>query len=181
MNWLKKDTSRNGLLLDDRCILEPKIREATERFLEKKGITLESCLAEIDEEAEDQTKLGLLIKLVVQITEWEGEKYISFVDYGWESDVGRFCEELVKKGIMFRQSTSSRKHSYRRYYLRTWTFDAKDIIINIVNKRMNVEGLSKEEWNLLSLLLLSPNLKLKYETIRSNLHDLTESELREVN
>lgn len=55
--------------------LEPKIREATERFLERRGITLESCLAEIDKEAEDQAKLVLLIKLAGQITEWEGEKY----------------------------------------------------------------------------------------------------------
>ena len=160
--------------------LEPKIRESTEKFLERRGITLESCIAEIDKEAEEQAKLVLLIKLAGQITEREGKKYLLFVDYDWESDVGRFCEELMKKRVMFRQSTSSRKHSYRTYYLRTWPFDAKDIIISIVNKRVNVEGLSKEEWNLLSLLLLSPNLKLKYETIRSNLHDLTESELREV-
>jgi len=158
---------------------ESKIREITEKFLTRRGITLESCMAEIDKEAEDQAKLVLLIKLAGQITEWEGEKYVLFVDYGWESDLGRFCEQLVKKGIMFRQSTSSRKHSYRKYYLRTWPFDVKDIIINIINKRMNVEDLSEEEWRLLSLLLLSPNLKLKYETIRSNLYDLTESELRE--
>ena len=160
--------------------LEPKIREVAEKFLRRKGITLESCMAEIDKEAEDQAKLVLLIKLAGQITEWEGEKYIAFIDYGWEGDLGRFCEELVKKRVMFRQSTSSRKHAYRRYYLRIWPFDAKDIIISIVNKRMNVEGLSKEEWDLLSLLLLSPNLKLKYETIRNNLHELTESELREI-
>ena len=31
--------------------LEPKIREITEKFLERRGITLESCMAEIDKEA----------------------------------------------------------------------------------------------------------------------------------
>ena len=160
--------------------LEQEIREATERFLEKRGITPESCLAEIDENTEDQNNLVLLIKIAGQITKWGQEKYILFIDYGWESDVGQFCEKLVKKGIMFRQSTSNRDHSYRRYYLRTWPFDVEDVIINIVNRQMNIEGLSEEEWRLLSLLLVSPNLRLKYGAVRSDLYDLTEPELREI-
>lgn len=158
---------------------ESQIKEILEEFLKSRNITLESCLTLISEKAKDSSKLALLIKSTSKISEWEERKYISFSDYSWESDVGHFCEDLVKNGIMFRESSSSRKHSYRRYCLRVWPFDAKEMIMSVINKRMNVEGISEEEWNLISLLLLSPHLKLKYETLKGNV-DLSEPELREI-
>ena len=160
--------------------VEHRVREIVRTFLERKGITLDFCTREINKETEDQTKLILLIKLAGRISEWKGEKSITFIDYEWVNDLGQFCEKLVKKRIMFRQTTSSRRHSYRTYILRAWPFDVKDIILNVINKQINVKGLNVEDWRLIFLLLLSSNLRLKYETIKSNMNDLTEPELREI-
>jgi len=181
--WNKLTEVRYLLKKDYQWIINPsydsQVKKAVENFLKNKNITLEACIALVNKEADNPSKLALLIRLIGQITEWEERKYVSFVDYGWGGDLGHFCEELVKNGIMFRESSSSRKHSYRTYHLRVWPFDAKEAIISVVKKRMNIERLSNEEWRVISVLLLSPSLRLKYETIRSNL-DFTEPELREI-
>jgi len=106
-------------------------------------------------------------------------KYIGFSDYDWNNEIGSLCEELVKNNIMFRVSTSSRKHSYRKFYLRLKPYDSYEIIRGVVLKYLNIEGLTSEEWKVLPLLFFSSDLSLEYEILKINT-DFTEPELREI-
>ena len=127
----------------------------------------------------EPTKLSLLIKTMGKISEREQSKYIGFSDYDWNNEIGSLCEELVKNNIMFRVSTSSRKHSYRNFYLRMNPFDSYEIIRGVVLKYLNVEGLTSEEWKVLPLLFFSSDLSQEYEILKINT-DFTEPELREI-
>lgn len=62
--------------------------------------------------------------------------------------------------------------------MRIWPFDAEEIIRNIIVKHLNIEGLTDEEWSIISLLLLSQDLSLEYQVIKNNVN-LTDPELRE--
>ena len=81
--------------------------------------------------------------------------------------------------IMFRVSSSSKKHDYRHFYLRVEPFDSTKIFREVVLKYLNVEGLTSEEWKVLQLLFFSTHLSLEYEIFKVNT-DFTEFELREI-
>jgi hypothetical protein len=155
-----------------------KIKEAIKRYLSENGIVADKVTSMIEEEIQrNPGKISIFVKLLGRIYKSDNKKYITFIDGEWYSDLGNLCEELVKGKMAFR-SSSSRKHSYRSFYLRTWPFDTEEIIRNIVLKRLNIEGLTDEEWSIISLLLLSRDLSLEYQVIKNNV-DLTDPELRE--
>lgn len=151
-----------------------------EEFLKDKNITPEHTVALLEGYIkEEPTKLSLLIKTIGKISDREQSKYIGFSDYDWNNEIGSLCEELVKNNIMFRESTSSRKHSYRKFYLRMKPYDSYEIIRGVVLKYLNIEGLTSEEWKVLPLLFFSSDLSLEYEILKINT-DFTEPELREI-
>lgn len=118
------------------------------------------------------------VALLGKLETRENSKYIAFSDYEWRDDPGPLCDELVRLRIMFLGAWASRKHSYRSYYLRQWPFDSYEMLSNIVSRHLKVEGLSDSEWHILFHLLLSRDLSLPYDTVKSTL-ELTEAELRE--
>lgn len=169
---------------DYQWIINPsyknEVRKQLEEFLKGKDITLEHAMAIVEGYIKKEpTKLSLFTNTIGKISEREQSKSIGFSDYDWNNEIGSLCEELVKNNIMFRVSTSSRKHSYRNFYLRMEPFDSSEIIRGVVLKYLNVEGLTSEEWNVLPLLFFSSDLSLEYENLKINT-DLTEPELREI-
>lgn len=155
-------------------------RKQIEIFLKSKNITPEQTMILLESYVtKEPAKLSILIKIIGKISDWDQSKYVGFVDYDWDNEIGYLCEEFVKNNIMFRVSTSSKKHSYRSYYFRTLPFDSTEIIRSVVLKHLNVEGLTNEEWKVLPFLFFSSDLSLDYELLKTNT-DLTEAELREI-
>jgi hypothetical protein len=156
-----------------------KIKEAIQGHLSENGIVADRVADVIEGEIQrSPEKISIFVKLLGGIYKSEGKKSIIFVDGEWCSDLGNLCDELVKKRMAFRSSSSSRKHSYRSFYLRIWPFDVEEIIRSIILKHLNIEGLTDEEWSIISLLLLSRDLSLEYQVIKNNVN-LTDPEIRE--
>lgn len=107
------------------------------------------------------------------------DKSIVFSDYDWDSNVIAFCDGLVRERILFRRSTSSRKHSYRNYYLRSSPFDCHKLLTDLILQQLNVSGLKENDWLLLAMLMLSQFQQVDYQHIGKNLQ-LTEVESREM-
>jgi len=165
-------------LISQDCV--EKIKEAIQEYLSENGIVADKVTSTIEEEIRrSPEKISIFVKLLERVYKSDNKKHIIFADGEWYSELGNLCEELVKKRMAFRSSSSSRKHSYRSFYLRTWPFDIEEIIGNIVLKHLNVEGLTDEEWGIISLLLLSRDLSLEYQVIKNNVN-LTDPELREL-
>ncbi|MFP3190730.1 MAG: hypothetical protein RXR31_05280 [Thermoproteota archaeon] len=118
------------------------------------------------------------MKLLDKIYKQGGTKLVSFTDYEWNSNIGDLCEELLKERVAFRYSYSSKKHSYRGFYLRIWPFDVEEKISKVILEHLNVKGLGDEEWQVIFLLLLSHDLSLKYQTVKNNV-SFTDAELPE--
>ena len=157
-----------------------KIKETIHDYLSENGITADRVTNIVGEEIRGSSeKISIFVKLLGRLYKTSDKKYLVFANGEWYSDLGNLCEELVKKRLAFRVDWSSRKHSYRSFYLRKWPFDIEEIIRNIVLKHLNIEGLSDEEWDVLSLLLLSQQPSLEYQVIKNNV-SLTEPELREL-
>jgi len=180
------DLAKTGIVFqkDYQWFIDQARREEIKKSLEENfseiGITADRITDIIEEKIQiNPEKLSIYVKLLSKIYKSEGKKYIIFSDGEWISDIGDLCEELLKERIVFRYSSSSRKHSYRNFYLRVWPFDVEEIINKIVLKHLNVEGLSDEEWQVISLLLLSRDLSHEYQTIKNNV-GFTDPELREL-
>lgn len=161
-------------------LYKDEITKQLEEYYKNEDITqeytmtlLENCIKK------EPIKLSFLIKVLGRVIEQEQSAYVGFSDYDMNNEIRFLCEELVKQNIMFRVSLSSRKHYYRNFYIRMQPFDTSKIIRDIVLKYLNIEGLTSEEWKVLSLLLLSPYLTLKYDIIKNNT-DFTKPELREI-
>jgi hypothetical protein len=162
------------------ALKEPdETKKIISEFLAETGVTADKITDLLETKIREKpNKLNLLIKALGQINELERDKYITFSDGGWNSELGNLCDELVRDRIFFRYSSSSRKHSYRTFYVRTWPFDCEDIIKKIVFKHLNVEGLTDKEWQVLTLFLLARDLELDYPSVQRNT-TLTDAELRE--
>ena len=131
--------------------------------------------AEISNSPEKQREY---VALMGNVHTSENVKDVSFSDYEWKSGPGPLCDDLVGLRVMFVQTSASKKHSYRFYYLRRWPFDSYEMLSNLLLKHLNIEGLSDNEWRVLFRLLFSRDSSLSYEILKQSL-DMTEAELRE--
>ena len=169
---------------DYQWIINPshisELKKELEEFLKSENITSEHTMELFESYIKKETyNLSLFIKTMSNILEWEQRKYISFSDYDWNNEIGHFCDELLTNNIMFRVSSSSKKHDYRFFYLRVHPFDSSEIFREVVLKYLNVEGLTSEEWKVIQLLFFSSHLSLEYEILKLNT-DFTDFELREI-
>jgi len=186
LNELWNDLVKAGILFqkDYQWFIDQTRREEIKKSLEENftevGITADRMTDIIEEKIRaNPEKLSIYVKLLSKIYKSEGKKSIVFSNGEWHSDVGDLCEELLKERILFRYSSSSKKHSYRSFYLRVWPFDVEETINKIVLRHLNVEGLSDEEWQIISLLLLSRDLSHEYHVVKNNV-SFTVPELQEL-
>ena len=157
-----------------------KIRERVRSFLDGQGITLDNVFLSMGKRIEEnRAELALLIKMMGKVYGTDQNRSVSFSDYDWDSQLIQFCDQLVKAYLLFKKSTSSRKHSYLNYYFRQWPFRSEPLIENLVMKYLNIEGLQDRDWKIICLLLLSDRLGLRYQIFKSNL-DFTDPQLREL-
>ena len=165
-------------VIKKKCLseVENKLRES----LSAAGITADMIGSQLDHElSEHPERLSKYVRLIGSLIElYEGSWGIIFSDYEWSRDPGPTCDEFALMRIMFLGTTSSKKHSYRRYYFRRWPFDSREMLHNLMLKHLRIEGLSDIEWRLLSHLLLSRDMTLSYAVL-SSIQDITEAELRE--
>jgi len=169
---------------DSEYVVNPnvvnEVRKATEDFLAKRDITASAFTHFAETQIKDKPSwLGQLVSVLGMTYTSGAYKSVTFSDYEWARDPGPFCEELVKANVMFVYSSSSKKHSYKTYHFRVWPFDAADALRNVILRHLHVEGLTDGEWQIITLLLTSPNLELEYTTVRNNIN-LTEVECREL-
>lgn len=169
---------------DTRLNLNPtgseKAKDSVKQFLVRKDITLDSATVLLDGWLADQTRLSLYVVLLGKIYQWgQQPKVILFSDWEWNAQPGPAADELVKSRLAFLTSSQSKKHSYRSYYPRSWPFDSEEVLRRVIFKHLNVEGLSANEWRIISLLLLSEYPQVDYDTIRQNT-PFPEHELREI-
>jgi len=156
------------------------VKLALDPYLKERDITQESVVKYLEGQvSHDQRRLSIFANLVSKAYKSGNVEQIVFSDYDWLSELMPPCDELTRRGIAFRKSTSSRKHYYRSYYLRSWPFDSGQILRNTILGHLNVEGLRDDEWKVVFLLLLCDDLRLKYEVLRRNM-GLTDPELREL-
>jgi len=176
---------KDGIVLqkDDKWFIAQnyieKIKETIQEYLSENQVTADRVIDLIEEEIQRTPgKISIFVKLLGRTYKSGDKKSIIFADGEWNNDLGKLCDELVKKRLAFRYSDSSSRHSYRTFYLRIWPFDVEEIIRNIVFKHLNIEGLTDEEWSIISLLLISQE-SLEYQVIKNNIN-LTDPELREI-
>ncbi len=172
---------QNSILIqeDIRWVINDSFAETVKGKIQSYFATLgmspenfKNLLGKLEDKQESAT---MLIRVMGRIY----SESIVFSDYDWDSNLMAFCDTLVKQHILFRRSSSSKKHSYRTYYLRAWPFDCHEIITETILRRLNVSGLSGDEWCVMGMLLLSEYQQIEYDDIRRNLQ-LTEIESREM-
>lgn len=156
-----------------------EIRNSLAQVLSLQNVNADVIGKHIDSEISNSPErqreyVALLGKLETK----ENTKYVAFSDYEWRNDPGPLCDDLVKLRIMFLGTSASRKHSYRFYYLRKWSFDSYEMLNNTILRHLRIDRLSDSEWRLLFHLLFSRDISLPYDTLKSTL-DMTEAELRE--
>ena len=135
VNELWNELVKAGMVYekDHQWFIDQIHREEIKKILEENfndiGLTADRITDIIEEKIQTTLgKLSIYVRLLSKIYESEGTKYISFADGEWRSEIGDLCEELLKERIAFRSSYSSRKHSYRSFYLRVWPFDIEEVI-----------------------------------------------------
>lgn len=160
--------------------LVASIKLALEQHLRQKGISQEIVANYLQSQVQqNQGKLTIFANLMSKAYTSDNVELIVFSDYEWSSELLSLCDELTKQGIVFRVSSSTRKHYYRSYYLRNWPFDSGQVLRDTILRYLNVEGLTGEEWKVLLLLLLGRDLQLRYEVLARNM-ELTDPQLREL-
>ena len=156
------------------------VKLALEQHLGEKGITQELVANYLQNQVkQNQGRLGIFANLMGKAYTSDNVERILFSDYDWSNELMSVCDEFTKQGIVFKMSSSSRKHYYRSYYLRSWPFDSGQILRDAILRHLNVGGLRDEEWKVLFLLLLSRDLQLRYEVLARNMI-LTDPQLREL-
>lgn len=171
---------------DYQWIINPsfsdEVKQQLGKFLKEKDITPEHTVTLLEDHIKKQpTQLNLLIGAMGRMMDLGQTKSIMFSDYDWDNELGILCQQLVEDRIMFRLSSSSKKHyyHYRTFYPRIQPFDSDEILRELTIKHLNIEGLANEHWKFLSLLFFSPDLSLDFEIIKINT-GFTEPELREI-
>lgn len=169
---------------DYNIIVNPSVvadvKLALEQHLSEKGINQESVANYLENQIkQNQGRLAIFANLMGKTYTSDNVERILFSDYDWSSELMSICDEFTKQGIAFKVSSSSRKHYYRSYYLRSWPFDSGQILRDTILRHLNVAGLGDEEWNILFLLLLGRDLQLRYEVLARNMN-LTDPQLREL-
>ncbi len=156
------------------------VKQEVYKYLESKNVTLDHLTEHITSRINDQAiVLSSLVAIMGKKFSMDGSTSIGFVDGEWVHEPGPLCNDLVKGGLLFLNVSSSKKHSYHTFYFRTWPFDGVALLTNLIFKHLNIEGLSDEEWKVISLLLISRDLELEYQIVKTNT-DLADSELREI-
>ena len=156
-----------------------KIKETIQEYLSENQVMADRVTDLIEEEIQRTPgKISIFVKLLGRIYKSGDNKSITFADGEWNNDLGKLCDELVKKRLAFRYDVISSRYINRTFYLRIWPFDVEEIIRNIVFRHLNIEGLTDEEWSIISLLLISQK-SLEYQVIKNNIN-LTDPELREI-
>jgi hypothetical protein len=176
---------KDGIVLqkDDKWFIAQnyieKIKETIQEYLSENQVTADRVIDLIEEEIQKTPgKISIFVKLLGRIYKSGDNKSITFADGEWNNDLGKLCDELVKKRLAFRYDVISSRYINRTFYLRIWPFDVEEIIRNIVFRHLNIEGLTDEEWSIISLLLISQE-SLEYQVIKNNIN-LTDPELREI-
>jgi DNA-binding MarR family transcriptional regulator len=110
---------------------------------------------------------------------YDDSPHIGFSDYLIDSESQRICIVMAHAGFVFRNTWSSRKHSYESYYLRKFPFDTEKILEEIILERINPKDVEIwHEWPIVVLTLYSNN-PVRLEDLRENFPDLTSGEIDE--
>ncbi len=148
-------------------------------FLEDLGVNANKVTDVLEGKVKNRPDvLTLLMQISARIFTQQRNKSITFTDGEWNNQLGSLCDELTQDRMLFRHSSSSKKHSYRTYFVRRWPFECEEIINNTILKFLNVGGLGAQEWQVISLLLLAKTPELDWQSVRVNL-DLSGVELQE--
>jgi hypothetical protein len=166
----------NSKILVSREV-EGDIKRFVLEYLKNMGIAADS----VESLLSSNQNLGL--KYVAKIlgssqTGAAGQQQISFSDYSWSREEGSTCDALVKAGLMFRGSWSSKKHSYREYNFRSWPFDSASLLRTSILKSLRIDKITSDEWHVLSILLLAGNQTVDIQILENN-SGLTSAQLRE--
>lgn len=159
-----------------------EVKSAVEQYLLRKNISLESETTYLDSHLqENEAEFSTLASLTGMIYTSDGVDRVIFADNDWHSKLMPTCDELTRRGFAFRVSSSSKKHDYRTYYLRSWPFDSGKALRQSVREHLkaNIEDMTDDEWKILFMLLLCQSARLKYSTIAANIH-ITDPHLREL-
>ena len=169
---------------DYRFLINPSLldnaRKTVQDLLAEEGITQDSIASYLGTgEKKGKTGLAEIANLLGNIYSFENIERIVFSDTHYPQELIPICDEFTKLGLAFKSSSRSRKHWYLTYYLRSWPFEIGQALREETLRRLNVGGLTSQEWKTLFLLLLPANMQLKYGTVAANI-DLPDVELREL-
>jgi hypothetical protein len=143
-------------------------------FWKSKGIEKSKLLAEAPK---DYT--GFLKILEFKST-FDEKPRIGFSDYYWDSQSQHFCQRLTEIGMVFKHTSSSRKHDYEDYYLRKLPFSVEEILENLFASKVNLEGLElRTDWCALLILLFSET-DSTVEDLKTSFPNLTLDEINEM-
>lgn len=148
---------------------QDSLPKLVEEFLESKETTTKEVSSQINSRiADDPAYLQRIIKVLGKRNEWSGRQQVFFSDSDWNGEDGETCNELVKQGLMFVHSWSSKRHSYRTFTVRNTPFDAGELMQSIVLQSLRIETLSSHDWKLLAALLFCGKSRVTERTLLLN-------------
>lgn len=105
---------------------------------------------------------------------------IGFSDYYRDSQSQHFCQRLTEIGMVFKHTSSSKKHEYEDYYLRKLPFSVEEILEDLFASKVNLEGLKlRTDWRALLILLFSETYPT-VEDLKTSFPNLTLDEINEI-
>jgi DNA-binding MarR family transcriptional regulator len=127
-----------------------------------------------------QAEKNLLGTMRMLEFKYDDKPHIGFSDYLIDAESQRICNAMARAGLFFKNTWSSRKHSYESYYLRKFPFDAEKILEQIIIERINPKDVEvQHEWPMVVMTLYSNN-PVRIEDLRENFPDLTSGEVDEL-
>ncbi len=127
----------------------------------------------------EQNYVGVL-RFLELISSYADKPRVTFSDYYFDSEAHHLCLELLSSRMVFKHTSSSRKHSYEDYYIRRIPIDAQAFLQTFLLSKLNPERLDLEsDWKVLIIPLFSEK-NVKISDIRLNFPALTQYEIDEI-
>jgi hypothetical protein len=148
------------------------VRDILASYWKRKNISETALRAEAE-----KSLLGIMRMLEFK---YDDKPHIGFSDYLVDSESQRICNALARANLLFKNTSSSKKHYYESYYLRKVPFDAGTILEQMILERINPKDLEMtHEWPMVVMTLYS-DTPLRLEDLRENFPDLTSGEVNEL-
>ncbi|MEM3389778.1 MAG: hypothetical protein QW491_10270 [Thermoproteota archaeon] len=127
----------------------------------------------------EQNYAGVL-RFLELISPYDDKPRVTFSDYYFDYETHNLCLELLSSHMVFKHTSSSRKHSYESYYIRRIPINVQAFLQTFLLNKLNPEGLNLEsDWKVLIIPLFSER-SVKISDIRLNFPTLTQYEIYEI-